>query len=1196
MSARDVWRNATGVWRARDARGLPRLLFNLLLILTLLFSSLGFAAPTPTSQASPQEPDDRYLIRFKTRAFTPARGLELAAIRESFAQPSDPAPAAASDKPYRVFLPLIASAGGAQPADLVHFLIQFEDLPDTAARQSLADAGFNLLTYVTGQTYIASASASRLGELQNVAGVRWVGPLEAGDKIDPDLQAGHIGGWARAADGRVALTVQFHADVSLTDAEAMVKRLGGEVVVSVAAIPSITALFAPGQAQSLAQEDAVQYVAALEPPLGETNDGARVAANVAPLAAAPYNLNGAGVTVLVYDSGILDVGHPDFAGRVLETEAGEDVRNHSTHVAGTVGGSGANSNGNDSAGNPNGGAANQWAGMAPAVNLRSFGSAGSTDVLYDSAGDINANFTTAIGNGVDLATMSLGNNVVLNGFPCAQLGDYTNTAILRDNIVRGSIAGQQLIYFESAGNERQSGAPCGQFSTIGSPATAKNTIAIGAINSNDNTMTGFSSFGPTDDGRLKPDLTAPGCQVGGDNSITSTGFIDTNGNGNLDAGEVRFTYVGMCGTSMATPVTAGATALLVQQWRATRGAGTRPLPHTVKAILVHTATDLGNAGPDYQFGWGALNAQAAVDLVRADDTADLIHVDQVDNGVTDFYTFNSDGLAAVRVSLAWSDPPAARLAAVTLINDLDLRLVDPDGIVYQPFVLNPAQPNNAATTGDDNLNNVEMVVGAAKAGTWTVRVIGDAVPQGPQQYSLITPTDAAANNQPPVADAGGPYATVEGTDVVLNGSGSSDPDGDALTYAWDFDDDGVFDDASGPTPTFTLVGQDGVFPVALRVTDPDGAFDVDATTVTVANVAPGVSAIPNTPVGEGSPVAVNGVVSDPGWLDPLTVTIDWGDGTPVEPVAGALENVRPDATLTFSATHVYGDNGTFTAQVCGSDDDTTTCLDVAMQIDNEDPATAIDESGAVLINGVPTFLAHAGEDLDFHGRATDPGSDDLFLSWDWDLDDGLFPDVTTAYLVNPPNPDPFPSPSVQPRDVTDTQTHAYADVCLYVVTFQALDDDGGLGSDTTHVIVVGNAHRTRSAGYWQHQFHGVGHTDFDADELDCYLLVVGYMSLVFNEVRDASTRAAALDVLFVNLHGGSAIEQFDRQLLAAWLNFANGAVGYDELVDSDGDGHVDTPFSAVMAAAESVRLDPHATRAEIEAQKDILERLNTRDG
>ena len=74
----------------------------------------------------------------------------------------------------------------------------------------------------------------------------------------------------------------------------------------------------------------------------------------------------------------------------------------------------------------------------------------------------------------------------------------------------------------------------------------------------------------------------------------------------------------------------------------------------------------------------------------------------------------------MRVTLVWDDPAATRLAAVTQINDLDLRLMDPDGIVFMPFVLNPAIPGNAATTGNDALNNVEMVIGTAKAGVWTV--------------------------------------------------------------------------------------------------------------------------------------------------------------------------------------------------------------------------------------------------------------------------------------------------------------------------------------------------------------------------------------------------------------------------------------------------------------------------------------------
>jgi photosystem II stability/assembly factor-like uncharacterized protein len=428
----------------------------------------------------------------------------------------------------------------------------------------------------------------------------------------------------------------------------------------------------------------------------------------------------------------------------------------------------------------------------------------------------------------------------------------------------------------------------------------------------------------------------------------------------------------------------------------------------------------------------------------------------------------------------------------------------------------------------------------------------------------------------PIADAGGPYNTQEGTDVQLDGSGST---GAGLQYAWDLDDDGEFDDSSAAMPTFDRVGQDGIFIVRLRVTNSDGLVAEDSATVTVGNVAPTVENLAsNGPKPENSPITVTGIVRDPGWLEMLTGTIDWGDGTPVESLAGVLENGRPDATLTFSAMHFYGDNGTFTATVCGFDDDTSTCSDIAIQVNNVDPTAEIDETGAVLINGVPSILAHAGEPVNFKGRSTDPGSDDLFLSWDWG-DGPPAPDVTTTYLVNPPNPDPFPSPSVQPRDVTDIQTHAFGQACLYVISFSALDDDGGTGLDTANVIIAGNIDRLRSQGYWQHQYGRNGKTDFTNDELECLLAIVGYASTVFNEERDASTIAKAHDVLFLKQNQGNEAEKFDRQLLATLLNFANGSLEWADIDD-------------VIATAEAVRLDPTSTAAELRAQRRILAHLD----
>jgi len=448
-------------------------------------------------------------------------------------------------------------------------------------------------------------------------------------------------------------------------------------------------------------------------------------------------------------------------------------------------------------------------------------------------------------------------------------------------------------------------------------------------------------------------------------------------------------------------------------------------------------------------------------------------------------------------------------------------------------------------------------------------------------------------NQPPTASAGGPYTTPEGTDVTLTAAASSDPDGDALTYAWDLDGDGEFDDSTELTPIFKDVGDNATKTVKVRVTDAIGDSAVAEGTVKIENVTPKVVKVENDgPKVENAAVNVSGVASDPGWLDGLTATIDWGDGAGSQTLAGTTENQRDDATFTFSQSHTYGDNGVYTVTVCVTDDDgavTAPCGTTLVSMTNVNPTATIDESGAVSFNGVPTVIARAGTPQSLTGRSTDPGSDDLWLTWSWA--DGSA-DTTTGYLVNPPLADLLKSPSIEPRDVTDTQSHAFT-ACLYDVGLKAVDDDGGASAtDTVKVLVTGSADAGRQSGYWAHQYRLKGKGDYDAKTLTCYLQIAGFASRVFHELRDASTFDKASKLLFSSGNSVSKRDQLARDLLTAWLNFANGAVGYAEMVDTDGNGTKDTQFHTAVETAEAVALNASATAAQIDGQRVIINRIN----
>jgi hypothetical protein len=228
----------------------------------------------------------------------------------------------------------------------------------------------------------------------------------------------------------------------------------------------------------------------------------------------------------------------------------------------------------------------------------------------------------------------------------------------------------------------------------------------------------------------------------------------------------------MCGTSMSGPVTTGVAALMIEQWnRLYDGA---PRNATIKAALINTAVDRGPAGPDYQFGYGRIDAQAAVDVVRDERFKE----DQVAaGGQVQFGIAVLDG-RPLRISLAWDDPPGTPNTNDNLVNDLDLTVLTPSGATLHPWLLNPSNPSAPATTGTDTRNNTEQVYLASPAvGVYTVYVTGTAVAQGPQAFSVASSHGFGATSYGTVSFDAPWYdltdaATVTLTDLDLSGTGS----------------------------------------------------------------------------------------------------------------------------------------------------------------------------------------------------------------------------------------------------------------------------------------------------------------------------------------------------------------------------------------------------------------------------------------
>lgn len=395
-------------------------------------------------------------------------------------------------------------------------------------------------------------------------------------------------------------------------------------------------------------------------------------------------LSGAGVVVGEGDDGNITT-HIDYNDRVID-RASNAASNHATHVGGTIAGRGIL--------NP------LHEGMAPKSTL---------------IGEYFTNIIGATDQHVRDFNMVLTSNSYYSGAAgCTSNGLYSSSSNFADD---QQFRNDTLLHVFAAGNDGSyTCAPYpAAFHTVKSNwQIAKNTLVVASMQDNLN-ISSFSSRGPCDDGRIKPEITATG------SNVTST--LPNNG------------YGSMSGTSMATPTVSGTLSLLIEEYRRTHS-GASPLGGLIKAIACNTAIDRGNPGPDYTFGFGVINAVRARNVILNDQFI----ISSVSHGTSNNHTINvPSGADQLKVMLYWIDPPADPAVPVNLVNDLNMQLTTPTSVVVNPWVLDqtPANVDNNAIRGRDSLNNVEQItISSPVNGVYTINVNGFNVPSGPQRYIL----------------------------------------------------------------------------------------------------------------------------------------------------------------------------------------------------------------------------------------------------------------------------------------------------------------------------------------------------------------------------------------------------------------------------------------------------------------------------
>ncbi len=575
-------------------------------------------------------------------------------------------------------------------SDNYYRLIQFYNIPNQTVLGKIKHSGIQLLEYIPSNTYIASIPNDFEITLFREMNVRSIQSISPAIKLSAELKKGFFPDWA-VTKNNVLVNLKFHKNLDHLEVKRFCE-MDGIGVLEFNGHDNFFRVSIPKKSiKKIAEQPYVAFLELVAPP-DRPDDNTGRAIHRSNAIDVPYasgrHYNGEGVGVLCRDDGMVGP-HIDFQGRIDNSwteNPNAEGGAHGDGVCGIIGGAGN-------------------------LDPKNKGMASGADIyVVDYQADfLDETMELHLENGVLITNSSYSNG-------CNQ--GYTGIA---ETVDQQLFNNPTLMHVFSAGNSNN--LECGygageQWGNItGGHKQAKNCITVANINS-DETIENTSSRGPAHDGRIKPDIAAFG-----------EGHISTAHDN---------TYQVFGGTSAAAPSITGVIAQLHQAYRELNNGETADAA-LLKAVLLNTANDLGNKGPDFIYGWGQVNSLRAVMTLETGNFAKgvIFQGQRIEHPV-----LIPDGVVEARVMLYWNEPAASSMTSKALVNNLDASLSNASGESYLPWVLNstpnPTLLNEPATKGIDDLNNMEQVVIEKPVpGAYTFNVHGKELPFGALSYFVV---------------------------------------------------------------------------------------------------------------------------------------------------------------------------------------------------------------------------------------------------------------------------------------------------------------------------------------------------------------------------------------------------------------------------------------------------------------------------